>query len=92
MTVFEEKLRDFVLKGIPFGYTFSSGIRVAGDNLYGTQTLVLCESPVRTLACKPAFSEEWLFSYEYVDDEAANYLEAVLHRILSKHRKNFKYL
>lgn len=92
MTVFEEKLVAFVLKGTPFGYTFSSGIRVSGDNLYGTQTLVLHESPIRTLACKPAFSEEWLFAYEYVDDAAANYLESVLHRILSTHRKNFKYL
>lgn len=94
MTVFEEKLRDFVLKGISFEHTSPSDVKVIGNNVYGTQTIVLSYEYgySSTLAYKPAFSEEWLFPYEYVDDEVVNYVESILHRILSKHRKNFKYL
>lgn len=92
MTVFEEKLVDFVLKGTPFVHIANSGIEVIGNNFYDTQILVLCDFSTTTIAVKSAFSEEWLFSYECVDNETANYVESVLHRILSKHRKNFKYL
>ena len=89
MTIFEEKVRNFVLNGIPFEHAPISDITVIGTNVYGTQTIVL---DTVTLICKPAFSDTWLFSYEYVDGETANYVEAVIHRILSKHRKNFQYL
>lgn len=92
MTVFEEKLVDFVLKGTPFLHIANSGIEVIGNNFYDTQILVLSGISATTIVVKPAFSEEWLFQYECVDNETANYVESVLHRILSKHRKNFKYL
>lgn len=94
MTVFEEKLRNFVLKGIPFEHTSASDVKVVGNSVYGTQTITLSFDSISTftLACKPAFSDVWLFSYDYVDGETENYVESVLHRILSKHRKNFQYL
>ncbi len=94
MSVFEEKLRDFVLEETPFEYTSHSDIRVIGNTAYGTQTIVLSYEYgySSTLACKPAFSDVWLFPYDCMESETGNYVESVLHRILSTHRKNFKYL
>ena len=45
-----------------------------------------------TLACKPAFSDVWLISYDCMEGETENYVEAILHRILATHGKSFKYL
>ncbi len=99
MTVFEEKLRDFVLEDIPFEdipfeYTSPSEVKVIGNTAYGTQTIVLSfeYGYSSTLACKPAFSDVWLLPYDCMKSEIGNYVESVLHRILSKHEKIFQYL
>lgn len=97
MTIFEENLMNFVLEGVPFEDTPLSDIKVVCTKIYGTQTIALIgdyptHMDVCTLACKPAFSDVWLISYDCMEGETENYVEAILHRILATHGKNFKYL
>lgn len=97
MTIFEERLMNFVLEGVSFADTPLSDIKVVCSEVYGTQAIALisdCDTHtcVCTLACKPAFSDVWLISYDCMEGETENYVEAILHRILATHGKSFKYL
>ncbi len=93
MTIFEERLMDFVLEGVPFKDLPLSDVEVICTGFHGTRTILLTnEHNTYTLALKPAFSDVWLISYDCMEGETENYVEAILHRILATHGKSFKYL
>ena len=93
MTIFEERLMRFVLEGVSFEDFPLSDIKVICTDVYGNRTIVLVGDYGKSrFACKPAFSDVWLISYDCMEGETENYVEAVLHRILATHGKTFKYL
>lgn len=93
MTIFEENLMNFVLEGVPFKDLPLSDVEVTCTGFHGTRTILLTnEYNTYTLALKPAFSDVWLISYDCMEGETENYVEAILHRILATNGKKFQYL
>lgn len=93
MTIFEENLMNFVLEGVPFEDFPLSDVKVTCTGVHGTRTILLSgDYSTSTLACKPAFSDVWLISYDCMEGETENYVEAILHRILATNGKKFQYL
>lgn len=91
----EELLNNFVAEGTPFKDVPLIRDYIAGKNVNGN--LIVCiygieDNVCYTLACKPAFSDIWLIADDAKNGEIENYIEALLHRALSKAGETFKYL